>query len=162
MLPELTIRLARPEDVDEIMSIALMACEENGFVNPNPLKLLYEIWPALNQDHGLIGMIGGFGEPIEGVVLLRIGSVWYGDAPLLEEKAIFVHPDYRAAKGGRAARLCEFSKHVSDELGIPLTIGVLSHERTRGKIKMYTRIMGEPAGAYWLYGAKTGEFGTPV
>ena len=75
---------------------------------------------------------------------------------MIAEKLVFVHPDFRSAKGGRAKKLCEFSKSVSDELGIPLIIGVVSTDRTRGKVRLYERVFGEPAGAFFLYGAKTG------
>ena len=155
MSEELAIRLATPADVHDIMSLALSACDENGFVDPNPEKLLAEIWPALNRDHGLVGVIGESGNP-EGAILLRIGTMWYSDNQVLEEKAIFIHPKYRSAKGGRARKLCEFSKQVSDSLGIPLIIGVLSDNRTEAKVRLYERQFGKPSGAYFLYNAKTG------
>jgi hypothetical protein len=153
---DLQIRIAVPADMDEIMALAMSACEENGFLNPNPAKLAAEIWPALNLDHGICAVIGKPGGKIEGLVLLRIGSMWYSDSPVVEEKAIFIYPEFRAAKGGRAKQLCEFSKRVADSLGIPLIIGVLSNNRTKAKVRMYERILGEPAGAFFLYGAKTG------
>lgn len=140
------------------MQIALMACEENGFVSPNPLKLLEHIWAACHMIAGVCGIIGDPGKRIEGTVLLRVGTPWYSDTPMLEEKAIFIHPEFRSARGGRAKKLCEFSKSYSDGLGIPLTIGVLSNQRTEAKVRMYRRVMGEPAGAYWIYGAETGDF----
>ena len=158
MTEEITIRIGTPEDLDAVMEIALAACEENGFLNPNPQKLLAEIWPALHQDHGIIGVIGRAGGPIEGVVLLRVGTMWYSDDKVLEEKAIFIHPKYRSAKGGRAKRMCEFSKMASDKLGYPLIIGVLSNSRTEAKVRMYKRQFGEPSGAFFLYNARTGEY----
>ena len=158
MTEEITIRIGTPEDLDAVMEIALAACEENGFLNPNPQKLLAEIWPALHQDHGIIGVIGKAGGPIEGVVLLRVGTMWYSDDKVLEEKAIFIHPKYRSAKGGRAKRMCEFSKMASDKLGYPLIIGVLSNSRTEAKVRMYKRQFGEPSGAFFLYNARTGEY----
>jgi hypothetical protein len=158
MPQELGVRVGTPEDVHAVMEIALSACEENGFVDPNPQKLLGEIWPALNLDKGLIGIIGSPGEKAEGAVLLRIGSMWYSDKEVLEEKAIFIHPDYRSAKGGRARRLCQFSKQVADSLGIPLIIGVLSNDRTEAKVRLYERQFGKPSGAFFLYNARTGGF----
>ena len=158
MTDEIKVRVAVPEDMDEIMKVALAACEENGFLNPNPAKLAAELWAALHQDHGICGVIGKAGGPIEGVVLLRTGTMWYSDADVLEEKAIFIHPEYRSAKGGRAKRLCEFSKKAADTLGFPLIIGVLSNSRTEAKVRMYERQFGKPSGAFFLYGAKTGEF----
>ena len=155
---DLMIRLASPQDLDEIMSIAMMACDENGFLNPNPAKLAAEIWPALHQDHGLCAVIGKPNGMIEGLVLLRIGNMWYSDSRVVEEKAIFIHPDFRSAKGGRASKLCEFSKKVADSLGIPLIIGVLSNHRTSAKVRMYERQFGPPSGAFFLYGAQTGKW----
>jgi len=156
MAEELKVRIGTPADVDDIMELALSACDENGFVEPNPSKLLNEIWPALNLHYGLVGVIGQPGAKPEGAVLLRIGAMWYSDNEVLEEKAIFIHPDYRSAKGGRARRLCEFSKQVADSLGIPLIIGVLSNNRTEAKVRLYKRQFGEPSGAFFLYNATTG------
>jgi hypothetical protein len=153
----LEIRIATPDDLDEIMQLALSASEENGFVNPNPVKMLAEIWPALHQQGGLLGAIGKPGGMIEGVILLRVGAMWYSDNKVLEEKAVFIHPEYRSAKGGRARKLCDFGKKVADGLGIPLIIGVLSNHRTEAKTRMYTRIFGAPSGAFFLYGANTGH-----
>lgn len=156
---ELVIRLATPDDVDEVMNIAVLASDENGFLKAVPERLLREIWAALSLDHGMIGVIGAPGGLIEGAVLLRIGAMWYAaeDDVVLEEKAIFIHPSYRQARGGRAARLCEFSKRMANELGLPLIIGVLSNSRTRAKVKLYERQFGAPAGAFFLYNAKTGS-----
>lgn len=156
-MEDLQIRTAVVEDMDEIMNLAMMACGENGFVNPNPVKLAEEIYPALLQNGGICGVIGKPGGIIEGVIVLRIGSMWYSDDIVLEEKAIFIHPEYRSAKGGRARKLCEFGKQTADKLNIPLIIGVLSNHRTEAKVRMYQRVFGEPAGAFFLHNAKTGQ-----
>jgi hypothetical protein len=156
MTEELSVRVGDPTDVDNMMELALQACDENGFVNPNPVKLLEQIYPALMQDHGLVGIIGRPNEKIEGAVLLRISKMWYSDQDVLEEKAIFIHPEYRSAKGGRARRLVEFSKEVSDYLKIPLIIGVLSNHRTEAKVRLYERQFGKASGAFFLYNAHTG------
>ena len=94
---------------------------------------------------------------IEGGILLRVTTMWYSDDHALEEKGIFIHPDYRSAKGGRARRMCEFAKRTAEQLGLPLLIGVLSNNRTEAKIRMYERQFGKPAGAFFLYGGHTGE-----
>jgi hypothetical protein len=154
------VRIGTAADVHPMMELAMKACDENGFVNPNPKKLLADIWPALNLDNGLVGIIEDDNGPIEGAVLLRIGTMWYSDTPVLEEKAIFIHPDYRSAKGGRARRLCEFSKKTADTLEMPLIIGVLSNHRTEAKVRLYERQFGRPSGAFFLYNAKTGAYRT--
>ena len=153
----LVTRIATPDDVDELMDLAMRACAENGFLNPSPERLLRGIWPALHQDHGLIGVIGPEGGRIEGAVLLHVSQHWYSDDTFLEEKSVFVHPDFRKAEGGRATRLVEFSKKVADTLGLPLLIGVLSSDRTAAKVRLYERAFGKPSGAFFLYGARTGQ-----
>ena len=144
------IRIGTPLDIHEMMDIATNASDENGFIKASQNKMLQELWSALNLDNGLMGIIGDVGQRAEGAVLLRTGQMWYSDDPVLEEKAIFIRPEFRAAKGGRARRLCEFSKQVSDTLGIPLIIGVLSNHRTEGKVKLYERQFGKPSGAFFL------------
>jgi GNAT superfamily N-acetyltransferase len=157
MSDEVKIRLGTPEDEQEMLKVALRAWEENGIKNVNPEKMLGMIKPALYLWQGLVGIIGERGKPIEGAVLLRTSQMWYSDDWMLEEKAIFVDPQYRSAKGGRARRLCEFSKKVADRLNMPLIIGVLSNHRTEAKIRLYERQFGAPAGAFFLYNAQTGH-----
>lgn len=154
--PELVVRVGTPADIHDFMDLALMGSVENGFVAPRPEKILHEVWAALNLDNGITGLIGPRGGKPEGAVLLRVSTLWYSDEQVIEERAIFIHPDYRSAKGGRASRMCEFSKQVADQMGLPLMIGVLSNNRTEAKVKLYQRHFGAPAGAYFLYGAHTG------
>lgn len=155
-LNDLGVRVGQPEEIHDVMDLAMMACSENGFANPNPVKLLEQIWAGLSLDHGIVGLIG---EPkkLEGAILLRISDVWYSDDRVLEEKAIFIHPEYRSAKGGRARRLCEFAKRASEMLEVPLLIGVLSNQRTEAKVRLYERQFGHPTGAFFLYNGRTGS-----
>jgi GNAT superfamily N-acetyltransferase len=151
------IRLGTPDDEAAMLELALRAWEENGIKDVNPEKMLGMIRPALYLWEGLVGIIGEPGKKIEGAVLLRVSRMWYSDSLMLEEKAIFVDPEFRNAKGGRARKLCEFSKKVADELGLPLIIGVLSNHRTAAKVKLYERSFGPPAGAFFLYNVHTGH-----
>ena len=82
MFEDLGVRLADPDDVHELMDVAIQACSENAFVKPNKIKLLQEIWAGANQDHSIIGAIGEPGK-IEGAILLRITDSWYSDDTVL-------------------------------------------------------------------------------
>jgi hypothetical protein len=155
---ELNVRVGTPEDIDGMMKLALAACEENGLTNPNPMKLLGELWAGLTREHGIVGIIGKAGEQFEAAILLRTESLWYSDDLTIVERAIFVHPDYRSAKGGRARKLCEFAKQTAEVLQLPLVIGILSSQRAEGKVRLYERQFGPQSGAYWIYGKKTGEW----
>lgn len=141
------VRTGTEADIDGMMRLALSACEENGLTDPNPEKLVREIWAGLSKQRGIVGIIGDF----EAAILLRVEPMWYSDTLALIERAIFVHPDYRAAKGGRARLLCEFAKSAARELNMKLVIGILSTIRAEAKERLYSRQFGQPAGAYWLY-----------
>ena len=157
MSEDLQIRLGTPADEAAMLDLALRAWQENGINDVNPEKMLGMIRPALYLWEGLVGIIGKPNEKIEGAVLLRVSQMWYSDSWMLEEKAIFVDPEFRSAKGGRARKLCEFSKKVADDLNVPLIIGVLSNHRTEAKIRLYERQFGAPAGAFFLYNVQTGH-----
>lgn len=150
---ELIIRLGTPADLDEVMAAAVAAVAEIGLVDPDPERLLQDVWPALNQDRGIVGIICKPGGKAEGGVLLRVGKMWYSNQDVLEERVIFIPPEFRNIKGGRATRLCEFSKKAAEDLGMPLLIGVMSSVRTEAKVKMYERQFGKPTGAVFLYNA---------
>lgn len=150
---EIAVRTGNAADVHPVMRVALAACEENGLTKVNPAKLLGEVWASLNLDRGIMGLIGT--DPIEAGILLRIEPLFYSDDNCLLERAIFVNPDYRRG-GGRAKLLCEWAKKASERLDLPLVIGILSSQRVEAKIRLYTRQFGEPSGAYWIHGARTG------
>lgn len=153
---DLKLRLGTPDDMREIMDLAIMAAVENGATSAKQVLLAKAIYPKLELQHGLIGCIGKSGGKIEGMVVLQIGTLFYSDEPCLEELVLFVHPDYRSAKGGRARKLCEFSKSAADKLGMPLIIGVFSSISTQQKCKLYERVLGPASGQYWIYGRRTG------
>lgn len=155
-MDEVTVRTGVTDDFDAMMNLTMAATQENAFVSPDVKKLADVIWGALTIKTGICGVIGPVGGKLEGAVLLSMGELWYSKELILEEKAIFVDPEYRSAKGGRARKLAEFAKTTADGLSVPLAIGVLSTSRTEAKIRLYERVFGSPAGVYFLYGAKTG------
>jgi len=154
-MSDLEVRIATPDDVHDFMHLAMSGAHENAFLNPSPKRILEEVWPALNLNGGLCGIIGMPGQKPEGGILLRLGKMWYSDEYTLEERAIFIDPEFRSAKGGRARKLTEFAKRMSEQLNLPLIIGVLSNHRTAGKIRLYERVFGPQTGAFFLYNART-------
>ena len=158
------IRLGTPSDEAQMLELALKAWEENGIKNVNPEKMLGMIKPALYLWQGLVGIIGEPNGRIEAAILLRMSQMWYSDDWMIEEKSIFVDPEFRSKKRrsthnavGHARVLCDFSKRVANELNLPLLIGVLSTQRTEAKIRLYEHHFGAPAGAFFLYNANTGH-----
>ena len=153
-MTDIIVRTGNPLDIHPVMKQALAACEENSLTTVNPTKLLGEVWASLNLDNGIMGLIGT--DPIEAGILLRVEPLFYSDEKCLLERAIFVNPDYRRG-GSRARLLCEWAKKAAEDLRLPLIIGILSSTRVEAKIKLYERQFGEPSGAYWIWGAKTGK-----
>jgi len=156
MNTDIVVRTGEPSDIHAMMDLALAACEENGLTRPNPQKLCAEIWSALNLHLGIVGIIGEQGKPLEAAVMLRVESLWYSDELVLNERAVFVSPEFRQARGGRASKLTDFALQASKNLDLPLMIGVLSNHRTEGKVRLYERKLGKPAGAYWIVNGHTG------
>lgn len=153
---EVYVRVAEPEDEAGILELARLVHNENGLFDLNEDKVVAMLRPALYRIRGICGVIGEQ-DKLTGVILLRLSNYWYSDTEFLEEMCVFVHPDYRHATGGRASKLIEFAKKTADSLGMPLMIGVLSNDRTDAKIALYERHFGPQAGAFFLYGAKTGH-----
>lgn len=149
------VRIGTPEDVDGVMALILECHQENGFVKANRDKMLQDVWAALTRERGIVGVIGRPGKPLEGCVVLRIGQINYSDEDILEEKLLFVRKEFRVGKVSRAKSLAVFTKQVADTLNMPLVIGVLSNHRTKAKVRLYERVFGDPAGAFFLYGART-------
>ncbi len=157
------VRTGQPQDMPSVMGMAYEVAKENGIVQMDEQKVINEFWPALNLDGGIVGIIGNDRETPEGFILLRIARQWYSSDPTLEERVAFVRKEYRSKSAGNARKLCEFAKHTAETLRLPLTIGILSNQRTEAKIRLYKRVFGEPAGAFWLVGATTGAaYGDPL
>ncbi len=158
------VRRATMADYPAIMAMAELVHEENGLFKMSPRKMDWLFRRILDPDsipvgdfgvRGFIGVIGGPpGGRLEALIVITLGSYWYTDEVVLEEYATFVHPDFR--KSNHAKTLLKYAQHLSDEIGIPLLIGVLSNERTEAKVRLYRRHFTE-AGSFFLYNARTGR-----
>lgn len=150
------VRVATKDDLFGILALARMIHEEIGLFDFNEAKVAEAIWPTLIQENGIAGVIGEK-DNLQGMIVLNVSQLWYSNTPFLEEKCVFVHADYRAAKESRAQKLIEFAKKCSADLDMPLMIGILSNQRTSAKVALYERNFGPPAGAFFLWGARTGS-----
>lgn len=151
MSEEITVRAGTPQDLDQVMALAQMMHDEIGITALNPARILPEVWGALNLDGGIMGLIGEPGGPLEAGLLLRMGTLFYSDETVLEDKGLFVQPEFRTAKGGRGGKLIDFAKHTADALGLPLVMGIQNDVEAEGKMRLYTRKFGQPIGALFLY-----------
>lgn len=143
-----TVRKATPEFRDPLLEIFRLNHSENGQFSLSSSKVEAMVDRAFNRGGAIIGVVGSPNR-IEGAILLVISQFWYTDDWCLEETLNFVHPQFR--KSTHAKDMIAFGKLCSDELSIPLVIGVVSNERTRAKMELYRRQLGDPVGGYFLY-----------
>jgi hypothetical protein len=148
MLITSPVTKARPADRDDVIKICKEDAEENAQFSLSVPKLEAMVSRILDRGEGVIGIIRGLDE-IEAIMLMQISQMWFTDEWSLEEVLNFVRPRYR--RSTHAKSMIQFAKRCSDEIGIPLMIGVVSNERTAAKMLLYERQLGKPVGGYFLY-----------
>lgn len=147
------VRSACPDDLPQLMDICRQLHAENGVANVDWRGVAAKMLQGIAQHQALIGVIGSVGQ-LEAAIFMQISSFWYSTDVMLEELFAYVLPSYRRSNNAKA--LLDFARDCSDRLDVPLLIGIISNHRTREKVRLYSRRMGAPSGAFFLYGAKTG------
>jgi len=147
MLKTIPVRKARPEDRDTILRICEQNHAENGQFSLAMPKVEAMVDRAFSKKGAIIGVVGR--EKIEGIIILLIAQFWYTEDWCLEEVMNFVLPEYR--RSTHAKDMIAFAKRCSDDIGIDLVIGVVANERTKAKIELYRRQLGDPVGGYFIH-----------
>ena len=141
------VRIAEKKDEEQVLKICRNLSEENGMFPMSESKVNAMLQRAFAREGGILGLIGD--DPIEGMVYMLVSSLWYTDEPFLDELFLYVSPEHR--KSRNAIELMNFAKWCSDESGIPLVIGVISNQKTEGKVRLYQRQFKQPAGNFFFY-----------
>lgn len=152
LAPPLPIRTATPDDVDDVMALLRLMHHENGRGPLDETKVRATVLRGANKQRGFIGLIGEPGVP-QASIGLFIGSFWYTEAEHLADLWNFVHPGFR--RSSHARDLIEWAKAWSDQLGIPLGMGVMSIDRVWEKVQLYERRLGPPVGAAFWHEPRT-------
>lgn len=147
MLTTIPVRKAVISQRDEILRICHQNHSENGQFKLSERKVEEMVNRAFANQGAIIGVVGK--DRVEGLIFLVIGQHWYTDDWCLEEIMNYVLPDYR--RSTHAKDMIKFGMRCSDELAIPLVIGVVSNERTKAKVELYRRQLGEPVGGYFIH-----------
>ncbi len=145
------VRIATRADEAQLMNVLRDVHRESGLFNLDEEMARAMFYRAFNRQGGLVGVIDGKNE-IEACIYLLISNFWYSRDNHLEELFNFVRPAYR--KSNHAAAMLTFAKQCSNEIGIPLVIGVLTNSRMEAKVRLYRQKLGVPAGAFFVYGGK--------
>jgi hypothetical protein len=61
----------------------------------------------------------------------------------------FVDKEFRRSHNAEA--LIEFGKACSEKMGIPFLTGIITSSHMAGKVRLYRRMLGHPAGAFFIY-----------
>lgn len=156
----MTIRIAKPEDRQEVWRLLLQSHAENGLFRLYPPKVDYlldrVLYPHLIPagdagPRGEIAIIGDVGE-LEAMCFVLLGSMWYSDEYHIEELIIYVSPEHR--KSTHAKDLISWMKTACDITGLKVLTGVMSNHRTEAKVRLYERQLPK-IGAFFLYPTDT-------
>lgn len=144
---DFVVRLARSNDEDAIFKLLTMMHEENGLFEMDEDAVRGMLKHVIDNQNGVVGIISNPKE-VEAAICLTIDKLWYAKTWCLNDVFNFVAPQYR--RSTRAKSLISFAKTYSDEIGIPLFMGIVSNVRTEAKIKLLERQMRK-AGAFFIY-----------
>jgi len=153
-MTETVVRLAVPEDAERIVALCEMLHEENGLFPLSLAKVHALLDRAFLKQGGIVGVIGEVGNPVASIYLGLSQSV-YSDTWSLVEEWNYVSPEHRHSDYAR--KLIAYAKACSDEIKMPLLVGILSNKRTEAKVRLYERHL-EKAGAYFIYNRKYSGF----
>lgn len=153
-MTDIAVRLAVPDDAPQLLELCRQLHSENGLFSFSEGKVRELMDRALSKSAAIMGVIGEVGAP-EACIYLSIESPYYSDDLQLCELWNFVAPGFRGGPhlsltGGHAKRLIEFAKHCSDEMQLPLVIGILSNQRVEAKTRLYERQL-EKAGVFFVH-----------
>ncbi|MBN9433986.1 MAG: GNAT family N-acetyltransferase [Bosea sp.] len=141
------VRFAEPADADGIVSMIAELHDENGLFPLSRRRVEQFLRRYYDKQGAIIGVIGDVGAPVASIYL-AFDQPYYSDAFFLNESWNFVRPEHR--RSDYAKQLIAFAKHCSDQMKVPLMVGIVSNHRTEAKIRLYERSL-EKAGAYFVH-----------
>lgn len=147
------IRIAGPEDYQEVFRIACLLHNENGQHSFSEIKVKEFMWLGCNRVDAMIGVIGP-PTNLKAMIYLQIQPIFYSDEFQLGEVFNYVRPDAR--KSDYAKRMILFAKKCADDTGLDLMIGVISDKRLEAKKRLYQRLLPE-GGIFFNYRPKSKE-----
>lgn len=144
-----TVRLATKDDEPQLMALCRELHSDNGLFQMDDDMVRAMLHRAFDKQGGIVGVIDADKE-IAACLFMLISNFWYSREHHLEELFSFVRPAFR--KSNYANELLGFAQKCADALHIPLVIGVLTNRRMEAKVRLYSRKLGTPAGAFFVVG----------
>ncbi len=125
--------------------------EENGLFPMSEDRVRTVLKLAFDRRGGVLGVLGDPGK-IEAMIFMLISQMWCSDQWHLEELFNYCRPEFR--KSNNAKTMMNFAKQCSEELRLPLIIGVITNSRTEEKVRLYQRQFSKPNGAFFVYNTR--------
>lgn len=145
------VRMAQPEDEEHLVSMCLRLHAENALFSLNEEKVRGLIQRYFKKDGVIIGVIGLPGS-LQASTCLELSKFYYTDDFHLEEFWNFVEEPFRRSRNAEA--LVQFGKSCAEQMKMPLVTGIVTNTRMAGKVRLYRRMLGPPAGAYFVHNTK--------
>lgn len=147
-----TVRIALQSDEDRLMEMCRNLHAENGMFKLNEdkvRKLMRHCYARKNslEPPVIVGAIEG-PETLEGSICMVLTDNYYSDDTHLDELWNFVDRPYRQSRN--AESLLRFGEEVAKKLGVPFITGIVTNKSMVGKVRLYRRILGPPAGAFFV------------
>lgn len=146
------VRIATQADEPAIYELLIRMHGESGMFAFNEKRVREHIEAGTRYKGGIAGVIEG-PKGVEATIGIATGQVWYSDDWHISELWNFIHPDYRTS--GHAPRLIKFAQWCSDQMQLPLLVGVVSNKRTEAKVRLYKRLLPQ-TGTFFMWGGKVG------
>jgi hypothetical protein len=144
------VRVADAADEDELMELCRRLHQENGIFTLNEDKVRSYLQRSFDRNGVYVGVVGESGQ-IEGCTCLVISDYYYTDDWHLAELWNFVDKPFRKSRNAEA--LIRFAMAFSKKIGLPYITGIITNDRTAQKVRLYRKIMGYPAGAFFVHNA---------
>lgn len=133
------------------MAMCRRLWQENGLFSLNEDKVRALLHRCYKGDGTIVGVIGEPGH-LEASTCLTIWENYYTVDWHLAELWNFVEESFR--KSGNAEALIEFGKDCAVKMKIPFITGIITNKQMAGKVRLYRRMLGYPAGAFFCYNSK--------
>lgn len=149
------IRPATVGDEDKLYDLLCMAWRENAPYQISQKKVCMMIDAATHDKEVIVGVIDTpDGTGLSGSIGGFFSQWWYTEDFHIEECWNFVHPEHR--KSTHARDLINYMKWVSENMDMPLHMGILTATKLEEKVRLYRRQMPQ-VGAAFAYNMESGK-----
>lgn len=141
------VRIADVSDYALVMDFCAMLNIENASAKLDVSRLQEVVSLGLQHKNGVIAIVmDDNGAPV-GCVCLALDQWDYSLSWHYTEMWVFIHPNHR--KSHYAQDVLNFCKWWAEQSGLPVTVGIMSRDRTKAKMRFYAQKMKPLEVFFW-------------